>query len=805
MFWRVALCLSLVLQLIPALSPSAQAATVTVTGTGDTVAVDAAVTLREAITSMNGGANVNADVVATGTYGAADTIAFSIAGAGPHTLSVGALPLPTLTVPVLIDGYTEPGSSANTLAVGNDAVLNIVLQGTTPGVHGLTLFQGASGSIIRGLVISGHFFGIQLQASNVTIAGNFIGTNSSGTAAAPNSVGINVTNGNLGNNTLGGTTPADRNLISGNSGSAIIINSQLSNTVQGNYIGVNAAGTAALANGGAGIVLGTLGPTTVGGPSIGGVTAQAGTGAGNVVSGNGFNGIHIQVSNGTVVGAGAIVGNLIGLNATGTAAIPNTGTGIFLEDQDLPFSGVPRLGPITLGGSSAGAGNVIAGHGNGVIARAVGTRFLGNFIGTDITGTVALPNIFGVEISTVNGFESTATVGGLGATEGNVIAGNSSDGVRLFLATATFLGNRIGVAANDAPLGNGGFGVFVDSGAAFLGGPLPGDGNTIAHNGDTGVQVRIGSPAVRNASDAMIRYNRIFNNGVGPTTGLGINNSAPDVVTANDAGDGDSGPNGLQNFPVITSATIAAGNVTISGTLNSIANTLFDIDLFASAACDPLGHGEGQTVLGDLDVTTDGSGNASFGPVVLAIPAGQTIITATATSPNDQSSEFSACVTATGGGPTLPTLAIGDVADAEGDAGTTPFAFTVTLSAASATPVTVDFDSADGSATTADNDYLPTSGVLTFAPSGPLTQQIVVDVVGDTTVEPDETFTVTLSNPVGATILTGVGTGTILNDDMGGPEPANEIPTLSQWGLLLLAAGLGLAALRRLRPGNLGP
>ncbi len=799
MVWRAAPRLSLLLLFCFAASSLAHAATVTVTGTADTVAVDGAVTLREAITSINAGANTNADVVAVGTYGTADTIQFNIPGAGPHTLTVGAVALPTLNVPVILDGTTEPGSSANTLAVGNNAVLNIVLQGSTPGIHGLTFFPGASGSVVRGLVISGHLFGIQLQASNVTVAGNFIGTNRAGTAAAANAVGVNITNGNLGNNLIGGTTPADRNTISGNTGSAIIINSQLTNTIQGNYIGVNAAGTAALANQSGSIVYGSLGGVAIGGLVIGGPTAQPGTGAGNVISGNGASGIEIVASTGTTVGAGFIEGNLIGLNAAGTTAIPNTGSGIFIDDVDLGTSGVARVGPISIGSVTAGTGNVISGHGNGVLARAVNTRLRRNFIGTDITGNLAIPNTFGVEISTVGAFEASATFGSPIPGEGNVIAGNQSDGVRIFLATATLQGNRIGVAANDTPLGNGGFGVFVDSGAAFLGGTSPSDGNVIAHNGDTGVQVRIGSPAVRNASDAMIRNNRIFNNGVVPNAGLGINNSAPDLVTVNDAGDGDSGPNGLQNFPVITSATIAAGSVTISGTLNSTANTLFDIDLFSSPSCDPFGHGEGQTVLGDLDVTTDGSGNASFGPVVLVIPAGQTILTATATSPNDQSSEFSSCVTATGGGPTLPTLAITNASDAEGNAGANPLAFTVTLTAASVTPVTVAYATADGTATIANIDYASANGVLTFNPGGGLSQQILVDVLGDTTVEPDEIFTVALSSPSGATIATGVGTGSILNDDMGGPEPENEIPTLSEWGLILLIGALGLLGILRLR------
>jgi chitinase len=137
------------------------------------------------------------------------------------------------------------------------------------------------------------------------------------------------------------------------------------------------------------------------------------------------------------------------------------------------------------------------------------------------------------------------------------------------------------------------------------------------------------------------------------------------------------------------------------------------------------------------------------------------------------------------------------VADLEGDAGVTPFLFTVTLSAASLTPVTVAYATADGTATIAGLDYAAASGVLTFSPGGPLTQQIPVDVAGDTGVEPDETFTVTLSGPSGATLQAAVGTGTILNDDLAGPGPEAEIPTLSQWGLALLVASLGLAGLRR--------
>ncbi len=99
---------------LAAMQSAAQAATITVTGTGDTIAVDGLVTLREAITSANDNANVNADVVAVGVYGT-DTINFNIAGAGVHTITPAA-PLPFIIDPVIIDGYSQPGSSMNTLA-----------------------------------------------------------------------------------------------------------------------------------------------------------------------------------------------------------------------------------------------------------------------------------------------------------------------------------------------------------------------------------------------------------------------------------------------------------------------------------------------------------------------------------------------------------------------------------------------------------------------------------------------------------------------------------------------------------------
>src|SRR5262249_40182846 len=146
------------------------AATITVTGTGDTTAADGAVTLREAITSLNNGANVNADVVATGTYGVNDTIAFAIPGPGVHTLTVSNLP--TTNKPVTIDGYTQPGSSANTNGpnLGSNAVILIEVNITTG-----FLAVGGGNSTVRGLAVNGYGGIFLFNLGGNTVAGNFLG------------------------------------------------------------------------------------------------------------------------------------------------------------------------------------------------------------------------------------------------------------------------------------------------------------------------------------------------------------------------------------------------------------------------------------------------------------------------------------------------------------------------------------------------------------------------------------------------------------------------------------------------------
>ena len=291
---------------------------VVVTGTGDSVAVDGFVTLREAITSINNGVDINADVTAVGTYGNNDTINFNIAGAGVQRISP-ASPLPTVVNPVAINGYSQPGTSANTLANSDNAVLLIELNGTDAG-NGLVLGAGSDGSSVSGLVINSFTgTGILVQSNGNTITGNFIGTNVAG------NLGLSIT-GAFGigidgrfRNTIGGTTPAARNVIGGNS-DGINLNTGSQNTViQGNFIGLGADGTTAVGNRLHGVALRGNGGLGVQNNVIGGIAA----GAGNTIANNGAAGVAVFGDAASIRqnSSNAILGNSIfnnGLSSPGT-------------------------------------------------------------------------------------------------------------------------------------------------------------------------------------------------------------------------------------------------------------------------------------------------------------------------------------------------------------------------------------------------------------------------------------------------------------------------------------------------------
>src|SRR4051812_20967737 len=290
------------------------AAILTVTTNADDLTPnDGSVSLREAITAANANNDLgDPDITAhtTGTFGAGDTIQFSIPGSGVHTISLTSA-LPPINDTVTIDGYTQLGASANTSAVGDNAVLLIELNGAS--ISGPAFIVNSANNTFEGLVINrfavnasfNPAYAFRLLAAGNTIQGNFLGTNPAGDTASPNGAGISVEAG--GANLIGGPSAAARNLIlGGNYSSAVDITAGDGNTIQGNYIGTNAAGSAML--GRPGIEIFTKNNL------IGGTTAAAR----NVMFSNGGFLLELRESNAT---GNTIQGNYIGINATGTATL----------------------------------------------------------------------------------------------------------------------------------------------------------------------------------------------------------------------------------------------------------------------------------------------------------------------------------------------------------------------------------------------------------------------------------------------------------------------------------------------------
>ncbi len=543
-------------------SLDAAATKITVSSTDDTVANDGHCTMREAIAAGNN--NVSSGSMpgecAAGQAGpTVDTIAFNISGVGVHTIRP-ATAYPQIADIVLIDGYTQPGASANTSSIGDNAVLLIAFDASDLSdalfyLHGSKFGGGESGgSTIRGLAIHhvdhGPAFGVGTGfgngADNIKLQGNFIGTGGDDSSfTAPISC---ISSSGL---IVGGSAPAARNVVT-SLGDAVLLNQCSNGVVQGNYIGISPDGASKL--------------------------------------GTPFNGVELVQS----------------------------------ANDNL------------IGGSAPGEGNVIAGATNaGIkIGDSDGTMVQGNYLGTDALGSGPFGNANGILLSS-----STNTfIGGPGEGEGNLISGNTF-GLRADQAVGTTIqGNTFGLGATGSPLPNGASAIAIVTGIAtslgLIGGTAPGEGNVIANSCNAGVQIQNG------AAQWTILGNSIFNN-----SGLGISLHSIFDPTINDAGDADSGSNNLQNYPVLTSASVAGGTATISGTFNSEPGKQYRLEFFSSIACNKSGFGEGATLLGFNDVTTDASGNASFGPLAFTgAPNNKTAFAATATDPDGNTSEFSMCL-----------------------------------------------------------------------------------------------------------------------------------------------------------------
>ncbi|MET0620628.1 MAG: right-handed parallel beta-helix repeat-containing protein [Thermoanaerobaculia bacterium] len=374
----------------------AGAATFTVTSTADS----GAGSLRQAILDANGNPG-------------ADTIAFAIPAVGVQTISV-ATEL-TITDTVIIDGYTQPGSSANADPQADNAVILIDLQGN--GTDGLVVTGGAAQ--IRGLVLHGFQNAIHLNAGGGSfVAGCWVGPLPSGQSAPGNAVGIRV-HGTAADG-VGDDNPANRNVISGN-GVGIQIDSGGQSTVRGNLIGLNPAGNAALGNGtGVAVTTGVL---------LGGMTAALG----NVISGNALDGVHL-------LGSGSVVqGNRIGLDATGFHALGNGGAGIFAS-----------AGSPTINNNFVSAN---ASHGIDLSSSSAIQVFV-NYIGSNVFGLGELGNGGA-------GVHSLATSGTINS---NVVAHNRYG---LWIETVSFF--DVITWSNNSIFDNGGLGIVAGNPPAISG------------------------------------------------------------------------------------------------------------------------------------------------------------------------------------------------------------------------------------------------------------------------------------------------------------------------------------------------
>ena len=348
-------------------------------------------------------------------------------------------------------------------------------------------------------------------------------------------------------------------------------------------------------------------------------------------------------------GGNTVAGCYIGTNSAGTAAAANAQFGIRITN----------VANNTIGGTTATQRNVISGNTDDGIyisgAAATGNVVQGNYIGINAAGNAVIGNTS--EGMTIDGAVNTL-IGGTAAGAGNVIGGNTYEGIWLINgATGTTIqGNWIGTDPTgtldfgniDSGIGIGNTGSASNS---LVGGTVPGAGNVIAFNRRIGV-------AVDRSATGTATGNAILGNSIHSNTGLGIDIDDPYAspsspgVTPNDLGDADAGGNNRQNFPVLTSATVAGGNTTIAGTLNSAANTSFRIEFFSSPTADPSGYGEGRVFLGFVNVSTDGSGNASFNTTLtgVSVTVGH-VVSATATDAANNTSEFAQNVVVASGPP----------------------------------------------------------------------------------------------------------------------------------------------------------
>ena len=401
-------------------------AIVTVTSTGDTVARDGVVTLREAITAANYRQAVG-DVPNPGL--APVVIRFSVPGAGAYTISPRSA-LPALRYNVTIDGTSQPGYTGTPL---------IRLDGWAAGAaDGLSVI--GSGNVIRGLSIQrfrGN--GISVSGDANTVAGSWVGLDTTGYRTAGNGgAGVMITGAR---NAIGGTRPADKMVISGNTGAGIDVSGTraVRNLIAGSTVGLDKTGFAAVPNGSGVVIRGGAGDTIVGGTDR---TAR------NVISGNVTDQLRIS---GWGTTGNVVQGNYIGIAASGESAAQQGGDAVRIE------AGARNN---RVGGTAAGAGNLIGGMGlwpsrgraGGVgvsltDAGTTGNVVQGNWVGLNARGVAPISDRAGGVVvkagatgNTVGGYGTARNVIGDGGNSAGLAATNNILPTNWYFDTLRYLG-----------------------------------------------------------------------------------------------------------------------------------------------------------------------------------------------------------------------------------------------------------------------------------------------------------------------------------------------------------------------------
>jgi titin len=480
-----------------------------------------------------------------------------------------------------LNGSGTKGNIVEGDYIGTDSTGNSYLG--NPGA-GLAISQGSSGNTVSGDVISDNVLaGVWINASsNNVISGDTIGLSRDGTHDLQNGQGIELIGGATGN-TIGGTTTAARDIISGNTGYGVYVNNSSGNIVEGDYIGTDPSGLYARANNWGIYITGGASNNTFGGTT---------TAARNLISGNAWTGLEL---NGSGTSHNLVEGDWIGTNATGNAPLANPGAGVAISQG---ASSNTVTGDVISGNSYAGVW--ISASSNNVVS--------GDLIGLGQNGTTAVANAQGVEL--LSGATAN-TIGGTTAAARNVISANAGDGVRITGSGTTgnvVEENYIGTnaAGGYGAVGNAAYGVSIDTGASnnTIGDAIYGVHDVISGNGASGVIIS-GSGTTGN----LVEGNYI---GTDATGGYNVGNGVDGVDIQSGASSNVIGGTTPFARNVISANVLLGVWITSSGTSsNQVEGNYIGIDATGTT---PLGNG-----LGGVQIDGGASSNVVGGSTTYAL------------------------------------------------------------------------------------------------------------------------------------------------------------------------------------------